>query len=238
MIVLPSQNPDSCPQPLLNSCRLLVQLHHNVRYLHIFSVLVINANLKDYILLVRRNGLLGDSLDQLAELHGEPVGILGFGEEACIEKTDSGAQHGNAKTLALKVVYEFLKGDISNLKTIPKLVDCNIAILALVRGFRACNRFAEAKERQCKVDEAVLVLLNVGLSINNLVKLEDNQSSHKGCSCSNCRNNLSCNELGLVSVSKFNLIVLGTQVAGSSDEGNVMIGVIVLLKLNRLELEA
>jgi hypothetical protein len=41
-----------------------------------------------------------------------------------------------------------------------------------------------------------------------------------------------------VSISRLNLIVLGSQVTASSDEVDVVVGVVVLLELDRLQLEA
>jgi hypothetical protein len=110
--------------------------------------------------------------------------------------------------------------------------------VALVHNLRTGDRFAESKEWQRQIDEAVLVLLDIFLVVQDFIKFEDDQPSDESSCRSNGRNNLACNKLDLVSVGKLNLIVLSSQVACCSDKVNVMVSIVIFLEFNRLELEA
>lgn len=64
---------------------------------------------------------------------------------------------------------EFSQGNIFDLESIPQLVNSDIPILAYVFILGTCDGFAEAKEWQCKVDETILVLLDVVVAVEDLV---------------------------------------------------------------------
>lgn len=187
---------------------------------------------------MRRNGLLGNGLYQLAELECVAVLELGRREEACIQQADARAEHADAKALLLKVVEKLLERNVFDLEPVPNLVQLDLAIRALVFNLGTSNGLAESKEWQSQVDEAVLVLLNIILAVNDLVEFQNNQASNEGRCRGDGGDDLARNKLGLVSVSRLNLVVLGPQVTAGSDEVNVVVGVVVLFELDRLQLEA
>ncbi|CAF3535359.1 unnamed protein product [Fusarium graminearum] len=131
-----------------------------------------------------------------------------------------------------------LMSNILNLETVPDSIQLNLAVGSLIFHLGTGDWLTETKEGQCQVDETILVLLKIILAINDLVQLQNNQASHQRSGCGNGRNDLASNELGLVSISWLNLVVLGPQVAASSDEIDVMVRVIVLLEIDRNELES
>ncbi|KAI6759397.1 hypothetical protein HG530_010077 [Fusarium avenaceum] len=190
-----------------------------------------------HILLPSRE-LLGNRLDQLAQLHGVSLLELGRWEERGIEETDARAQHTDTETLGLESVQKLLKGNILNLKTVPDLVQGNLALWSLVFHLGTGDRFAETKEGQCQVDEPVLVLLQVILAVDDLEQFKHHQSGNQCGSSSNSWDDLASDELGLVSISRLDLVVLCSQVTTSGNEIDVMVGVIILLEVNRDQLES
>ncbi|KAG8424493.1 hypothetical protein J3458_001278 [Metarhizium acridum] len=73
--------------------------------------------------------------------------------------------------------------------------------------------------------------------VNNLVQLHGYQTSYKCSRRGNGRDNLPSNEFGFVSISRLDLVVFGAKVAAGCDEVDVVIGVVILFKFNRLQLE-
>ena len=185
-----------------------------------------------------RNRLLGDCLNQLAQLETVSLLKLRWREERGVKKTDAGAQHADAQSLGLEGIQKLLQSDVLNLKTVPNLVQGDLAIRSLVFHLGTGNWFTETKERQCKVDETILVLLKIILAVDNLVELKHNQAGNQRSGRGNSGNDLSSDELGLVSISGLDLVVFGSQVTASSDEINVMVRVIILLEVNRNQLES
>lgn len=210
----------------------------DVRHLDIFIIQILGHHLKDDLLLVLGNWLLRDELNQLAEWEIQSFLEFGGGEEGCVQQTNARAHHGNVQAPLLKVCNQLLESDVVDLESVPNFIESHLAVRSPVLDLWTGNRLAEAKEWQCKIDEAILVLLNVVLAINDLVKLEDDQTCHQSRGGGNGRNDLASNKLGLVSIGLFNLVILGAQVACGGDEVNVMICVIVLLEFNGCELEA
>lgn len=187
---------------------------------------------------MRRNGLLGNGLYQFAELECVAVLELGRREEACIQQADARAEHADAETLLLKVVEKLLERDVFDLESVPNLVQLDLAIRPLKFNLGTSNGLAESKEWQSQVDEAVLVLLDIILAVNDLVELKDNQARNEGRCRGDGGDDLARDKLGLVSVSRLDLVVLRSQVAAGSDEVNVVVGVVILFEFDRLQLEA
>jgi hypothetical protein len=181
--------------------------------------------------------LLGNRGDKFAQLLSIPIRQLRLGEEGGIQETDPRTQHSDRQTLLLEAVKELSQRDVHDLKSIPQLVEGHLPVLALVHHFLTGNGLAEAKERQCQVDKAILVLLNIVLAIQHLVEFETHQPGDKSGRRSNSRDDLARNELGLVSIGKLDLVIFRPQIARSRDEIDVVIGIVVFLKLNRLKLE-
>ena len=131
-----------------------------------------------------------------------------------------------------------MQSGVLDLEAIPQLVEGNLAVGSQVFVLGASDGLTEAKEWQCKIDEAILVLLNVGLAVQDLVQLKVDQTSHERRCRRDGRDDLASNELGLVAVSLLDLVVLRAEVAGRRDEVDVVVGIIILLKLDRRELES
>lgn len=183
--------------------------------------------------------LLRDGLNKLTQL--EAIAVIEFGrrEKAGVEKTDTGAQHRDIKTFGCEEVNQLSQSDIANLKAVPELVNSDLfASLALVGSLGAGDRLTEAKEWQGEVHEAILVLLNISLSINDLVEFKDDKTSDKCSGRRDGRNDLSGDKLRLVAVCGCNAVVLGTEIACSSDKVDVMVRIVVLLKFYRFKLES
>lgn len=111
-----------------------------------------------------------------------------------------------------------------------------LGLVVLLLGGR--DGLREAEEGEGEVDEAVLVLLNVVLTVDDLVELEADKADSESGGGGNCRDNLASNELGLVAVRLGDLVVASTEVGRGGDEVDVVVGVVVLLKVARLETEA
>ncbi|CCF39279.1 hypothetical protein CH063_10151 [Colletotrichum higginsianum] len=206
-----------------NLLQPLRHLHLDVRDLNVFAVDILGNHLKNDLLLVGWDRLLGNRLYELAQLEVLAVLELGRREEAGVQQANTGAEHRNGETLLLKVLQKLLKRDIGHLETVPDLVQLDDAVGALEFHLRASNRLAEAKEGQREVDEAVLVLFQILLAVNNLVQLQDHQTRYERRRRRNGRDDLSGDELGLVAVSLLNLVVGSAQVATGRDEVDVVV---------------
>lgn len=164
-------------------------------------------------------------------LHREAVFHFRRRVEAGIQKTDPGTDHSHLQAQVGEVVQEFLQRNILHLKSIPDPVDGDFTLLSHVFALWTANRLAESKEWKRKIHEAVLVLLDILLAIDQLVELKGDQPSYKGSSCSDGWDNLASNKLGFMPIGLRNVVVLCTEITGRRNKVNVMIGVIVLLKL-------
>lgn len=136
------------------------------------------------------------------------------------------------------MIDELSQCDVLDLESIPQLVNSHISILAHVFVLGTCDRLAEAEEWQRKVNEAVLVFLDVVIAVEDLVELKNDQSGDKSGSGCDGGDDLSGDELGLMSICEFDLVVLSSQIACCSDEINVMVGIVVLLEFDRLKFES
>jgi hypothetical protein len=117
------------------------------------------------------------------------------------------------------------------------------------------HRLREAKEGQGEVDKAVLVLLDVGLAVDDLrrpgkrgsathrrergpltthlVELEDGQAADDRGRRDERGDNLAGNLFRLVLVGRGDAVVEGAQVRGRVDEGDVVVCVVILLEIDR-----
>jgi len=66
--------------------------------------------------------------------------------------------------------------------------------------FGGSNRFRKGKKRNGKIQEAILVVLNLGLGSNELVELQADETSDKGGGGGNGRDDLPRDPLDLVSI--------------------------------------
>lgn len=57
--------------------------------------------------------------------------------------------------------------------------------------------FREAKERQCQIDEAVLIGANPMVSLDHFIQLKTHKAHYSCCSCGDGRGDLPCNQLAL-----------------------------------------
>lgn len=110
-----------------------------------------------------------------------------------------------------------------------------LVLVVLLLG--GSNRLGEAEEGKCEVDETVLVLLNVVLAVDDLVELKADKAYCEGSGGRNGRDNLASNKLRLVAVRLSDAVVASTKVGRRSDEVDVVIAVVVLLKVARLKTE-
>ena len=216
----------------------LVKGHLDIRNLDIVAIHVVDDNLEDDLLLMVGDLLLRDGLDQLAELHRQLILDLGLRHERRVKEAHARAKHGNSETLLVKVIDEFLKRHVRELESVPDLVEGDLAIGSLVHDLAALDRLAEAEEGQREVDEAVSVVLKLRPAVDDLVKLEDDETRHQRGGRGDGGDNLSGDELGLVPVRLLDLVVLGAEVTAGSDEIDMVVRIIVLLELDRHQLEA
>jgi hypothetical protein len=135
----------------------------------------------------------------------------------------------------------FKRGVVVQLESVPK-GPFSLAILELGGG----NRLGKAKEGQSQVDETVLVIFQLVLAVDDLlrqfclgrtlwtrlVELQADETHGQSSGCRDSRDDLSSNQLGLVSVGNGNAVVGCTQIGSGSDEVNVVVAVIVLLKVD------
>lgn len=184
------------------------------------------------------NLLLAHRLDQLAQLHRILVLSLRRREEGRVQQAHARAHHRDLQATGLEVIDQLLQRDIIELEAVPDLVKRHLAVGTHVLNLGAGNRLAEAKKGQGQVDEAVLVLLDVVLAVDDLEQLKDDQAGDQRRGGGDGGNDLAGDELGLVPIGLLDLVVVGTQVAGGRDEVNVVVSIIILLKLDRSELEA
>ena len=185
-----------------------------------------------------RHSLLTNRLNQLAQLQRVAILELARREEARIQQADARAQHRDLQALRHERVEQLLQRNVVDLEAVPDLVDLDLAVWSLVRALGGSDRLGEAKEWQRQVDESVLVLLDICLAVEDLVKLENDQAGHERCRRGNGWDNLARNELGLVAVRWLDTVVLRTQVAGSGDKVDVVVGVVILLELDWSQLNA
>ena len=73
---------------------------------------------------------------------------------------------------------------------------------------------------------------------NELEHFETNSTDNHSSGGGNGRNDLSGNELDLVSRNFFNAVVSGSQVGNSGDEVNVEVGIIILFEFNSVDLSS
>ena len=109
--------------------------------------------------------------------------------------------------------------------------------------FGARSRLREAEHRHRQVRKAAAICIQLLHALLHLVQLHCNCTRHERRCCRDGGNDLSRDFLDRVAVRRGNSIttlhcrmlelLLGTEVGASSNEVNVMIGVIVLLKLHR-----
>lgn len=119
-----------------------------------------------------------------------------------------------------------------NLKPVPQS-PLSLTILLL----RCRNRLRETEEGQSQIYETVLVVHKLVLAVDQLVKFQANQTDGESSGSCDGRDNLACNEFGLMLVGRGNTIVSGTQVGSGGDEVNVVVRVIILLEVNGLKSE-
>ena len=67
-----------------------------------------------------------------------------------------------------------------------------------------------------------------------LVELKADETDSKSSGSSNSRNDLSSNQLGLVLISLCDLVIGSSEVGGSSDEIDMVVGIVILLKVDWL----
>lgn len=106
------------------------------------------------------------------------------------------------------MIKKLLQRDVVDLKSVPNLVQLDLAVGPLVLHCGTSDGLTKSEEWQSQVDEAVLELLNVILAIDNLVKLNDDEACDKGRGGGNGWDDLARNELGLVSIGRLNLVIL------------------------------
>jgi hypothetical protein len=67
------------------------------------------------------------------------------------------------------MIEKLSKRDVINFKSVPDLVQFDLALGSLVLHLGASNGLTESEEGQSQVDEAVLELLNIVLAVDDLV---------------------------------------------------------------------
>ena len=171
-------------------------------------------------------------------------------DERTPQHADTLAHHGDVKlVVVLEEVHDLLQRRVVlELKAVPER-PLRFIILVLGSG----DRLRESEERQCQVHEAILVVLQLVLAINylntsqmsshgcfniqrtDLVKFQAHETCDERCRRRNGRNDLASNLLGGVTVGDRDIVIHRPQVSSSSDEINVVVCIIILLKLNRIE---
>jgi len=81
-------------------------------------------------------------------------------------------------------------------------------------------------------------LFKIILAVNDFVEFEDYETSDKSCGSSNGGDDLAGDKLGLVAIGELDLVVFGPEIAGSGDEVDVEVCVVIFLEFDGLELEA
>ena len=95
---------------------------------------------------------------------------------------------------------------------------------------------AEEEQAYCQVDEGVLELLQLFEALHKLEDFICDRSRDHCSSRGNCRNDLASNQLRLMEVGLTDLVVTGPKVRRCSDEGDVVVRVIILLKISGSDL--
>ena len=117
------------------------------------------------MLSVCRDRLLADVLDEPAKFHRQPLLTLLLANERAPEHADSLRDHADVQfVLASEPVDNLLERRVVlELEAVPER-PLRVAVLILLRR----DGLREAEERQCEVDEAVLVVLELVLAIDEL----------------------------------------------------------------------
>ena len=104
-------------------------------------------------------------LDELAELHRQPLLALLLADERAPEHADALRDHADLKlVLALEPVDDLLERRVVlELEAVPER-PLGVAVLVLLRR----DGLRETEERQCEVDKAVLVVLKLVLAVDEL----------------------------------------------------------------------
>lgn len=151
-------------------------------YLHVLSFFIGNHDLHHKMVDMGRNGFLADSLHELAELHRQallalqihqliffqlgPISrYLLLANERAPEHANALADHRDLKLVLLLEPVNDLRERrvVLELEAVPER-PLGRAVLLLGRE----DRLGKAEERQSQVDEAILVLLNVLLAVDDL----------------------------------------------------------------------
>jgi hypothetical protein len=153
-------------------------------------------------------------------------------DERAPQHADALADHANVETvLLLEVVDDLLKcWVVVEREAVPQR-PLSCAVLLLLRG----NGLREADERQRKVDETVLEVVQLCLAVDELVQFEADETRHERRGRGDGWDNLPGNLLGRVPVGGVDAVVHGPQVRASRDEINVVVRVVVLLKVDGVE---
>ena len=133
--------------------------------LDVLKVLIHNHDLHNKVLHMWRHRLLADSLDELAEAHAEALLALLLADERAPEHADALADHADLElVLALEVVHDLLERRVVlELEAVPER-PLRVSVLVLLRR----DGLRETEERQCEVDKAVLVVLELVLAVDEL----------------------------------------------------------------------
>jgi hypothetical protein len=81
------------------------------------------------------------------------------------------------------------------------------------------------------------MLFNVILAVDDLVEFKNDESSNKSRCGGNSRNDLSGNELRLMTVGLLNLVILSSQITCCSDEIDMVICIVIFLEFDWRKLE-
>ena len=110
-------------------------------------------------------------------------------------------------------------------------------IIVLISVFDGRRGFRENPQRNGQVTEGISVDTDI-LTANHLVHFETDGTDDHSSGGGNSGNNLSGNELNLVSRNFFDGVVSGSQVGNSGDEVNVEVAIIVLFEFNGVDLSS
>lgn len=148
-------------------------------------------------------------------------------------------QHTDPLTDHRDIQLMFLRKPIHNLlqrriapkrEPIPKR-PLRIHILLLLRR----DRLREAKERQREVDEPVLVVLELVLAVDDLVQLETDEADDERRRRGDRGDDLARDLLRRVTVGGVDAVVHRAEVGGGGDEVDMVVGVVVLLEVDRVQ---
>ena len=222
-------------------------------YLDVFTVIVRCHDLHDEMLHVSWNGLLANVLHQLAEFQWKTLlalhrttainrGIkktdvstyLLLSDERTPKHTDTLTDHAHIQRMLLPEPSDELlqRRVILELKTVPKR-PLHTTVLALLRG----DRLREPEERQSEIDETVLVVFELVLAVDDLVKLQAHQTSDQSGGRSDSRDDLTRDLLRRVTIRRVDTVVHRPQIRRGRNEVNMMVRVVVLLELHGVQAE-